>query len=221
TVNLKGQAFFTVAPDPSKPFVVHVSDLTINVLGTSFAVRETEDSTIVEMATGAVEVISDRARRVIGGGDTLRAYPHSDAFLVSGDGVKSLPGRPTTAIPGTDTTSFTGMHITSLARHSITPPAGRQVPATDPMKNSGDRKNIVRSIIREIVKEMIVPGREDIVWFALDNDRFIINDRQMPESLFLRFRSKYIGSDRQGYYYGPVKVVGHGYFFTKQEINDH
>src|SRR5690606_37889089 len=46
-VYLDGEAFFDVAHDPDKPFIVHTSSIQIKVLGTSFNVRSyAEDNTI-------------------------------------------------------------------------------------------------------------------------------------------------------------------------------
>lgn len=39
TMHLKGEAFFSITHDASRPFVVHVNDVTVKVLGTSFEVR--------------------------------------------------------------------------------------------------------------------------------------------------------------------------------------
>lgn len=46
-VHLEGEAFFDVAPHPSKAFVVHTSDIFIRVLGTAFNVKSySSDNTI-------------------------------------------------------------------------------------------------------------------------------------------------------------------------------
>lgn len=55
-VELKGEAFFEVAKNPEKPFVIQVSHGTITVLGTSFNVKNTEKTTEVIVETGLVEV---------------------------------------------------------------------------------------------------------------------------------------------------------------------
>lgn len=55
-VQLKGEAFFEVEPDPAKPFIVEVNDVTITVLGTSFNVKAMGDSVAVHVKTGRVRV---------------------------------------------------------------------------------------------------------------------------------------------------------------------
>jgi ferric-dicitrate binding protein FerR (iron transport regulator) len=56
TVQLRGEAFFTIAPDKEKPFHVYANGVTITVLGTSFNVREKETTTEIIVETGLVRV---------------------------------------------------------------------------------------------------------------------------------------------------------------------
>ncbi|MBO9727512.1 MAG: FecR domain-containing protein [Chitinophaga sp.] len=55
-VKLEGEAFFNVAQDPGKPFVLKVNDVTVKVLGTSFNVKSVNGKTEVIVESGAVEV---------------------------------------------------------------------------------------------------------------------------------------------------------------------
>jgi len=55
-VNLEGEAFFDVAKNPEKPFLIHVEDVDVKVLGTSFNVRSTTALTEVSVETGIVNV---------------------------------------------------------------------------------------------------------------------------------------------------------------------
>lgn len=57
-VYLKGEAFFEVAKDPSRPFLVHTDELVTRVLGTSFRVKASEDNkeVVVSVRTGKVSV---------------------------------------------------------------------------------------------------------------------------------------------------------------------
>jgi ferric-dicitrate binding protein FerR (iron transport regulator) len=47
-VFLQGEAFFDVTPDPSRPFVVHIQDVEIRVLGTAFNVKGYEEDSRIE-----------------------------------------------------------------------------------------------------------------------------------------------------------------------------
>ncbi|MCB0481986.1 MAG: FecR domain-containing protein [Flavobacteriales bacterium] len=55
-VKLKGEAFFNVEPHPEKPFLVTTDLIQVEVLGTSFNIRESEDSVVIIVKTGKVEV---------------------------------------------------------------------------------------------------------------------------------------------------------------------
>ena len=55
-VSLKGEAFFNVTADREKPFTIHVDELTVTVVGTSFNVKSTNGNTEVVVETGIVKV---------------------------------------------------------------------------------------------------------------------------------------------------------------------
>jgi transmembrane sensor len=55
-VALTGEAFFNVAPDKSKPFIIKVNDVLVRVVGTSFNIRSHRGQTEVIVETGVVEV---------------------------------------------------------------------------------------------------------------------------------------------------------------------
>lgn len=56
TVALKGEAFFTVTHDKKKPFIIHVNDISVKVVGTSFNVKSINGNTEVVVETGVVQV---------------------------------------------------------------------------------------------------------------------------------------------------------------------
>jgi transmembrane sensor len=53
---LEGEALFEVAKDPARPFRIRYNDYTITVVGTSFALRTTDDSVEVKVLTGKVRI---------------------------------------------------------------------------------------------------------------------------------------------------------------------
>ncbi|WP_428655899.1 FecR family protein [Runella sp.] len=65
SVFLKGEAFFNVKRDPTKPFVVHAGELVTEVLGTSFTVKSYEDAQSIEVlvATGRVSVYENSTKQ--------------------------------------------------------------------------------------------------------------------------------------------------------------
>lgn len=56
-VTLEGEAFFDVAKNPQKPFTIHVQDIDVRVVGTSFNIRSTKELTEVAVETGIVKVM--------------------------------------------------------------------------------------------------------------------------------------------------------------------
>jgi len=65
-VKLEGEAFFEVAKNPNKPFVVTCSNSTITVLGTSFNINANKkNNTEVTVATGKVSVNNKHKESVI------------------------------------------------------------------------------------------------------------------------------------------------------------
>ncbi|GAA4332191.1 FecR family protein [Mucilaginibacter gynuensis] len=56
----KGEAFFDIAHDKSKPFMIKVNDVLVQVVGTSFNIKGTGNKTEVIVATGIVQVIKKK-----------------------------------------------------------------------------------------------------------------------------------------------------------------
>ncbi|ULQ57187.1 FecR domain-containing protein [Flavihumibacter rivuli] len=77
-VELKGEGFFNIKSDKSKPFIVAVNELEVKVVGTSFNIREMKGQTEVIVETGIVEVSRGNERYRLVAGEKL---------LVQQDGV--------------------------------------------------------------------------------------------------------------------------------------
>ncbi|HEY0066102.1 MAG TPA: FecR domain-containing protein [Flavisolibacter sp.] len=77
SVALKGEAFFDVRPDKSKPFVVQVNDVTVRVVGTSFNIKAEGGKTEVIVETGIVQVTR--------GGKTIELRPKQKVRLEAQD----------------------------------------------------------------------------------------------------------------------------------------
>jgi transmembrane sensor len=73
---LDGRAFFDVAKDAARPFVVHAGDVSITVLGTAFDVRINDDSVAVAVRHGRVSVqqASGRVDERLAPGDQLTIH---------------------------------------------------------------------------------------------------------------------------------------------------
>ncbi|WP_426149411.1 FecR family protein [Pseudomonas sp. DC3000-4b1] len=71
---LRGQAFFKVTHNASRPFLVDAGPITVTVTGTAFEVRTGPDGARVEVAQGSVRVAMPNASvEVLKAGDSLRA----------------------------------------------------------------------------------------------------------------------------------------------------
>lgn len=81
---LAGEAFFDVAPDPVRPFVVNAGGVELRVLGTAFDVQMTSTSTTVALLRGSVEVrpsAGQKARR-LSPGERLEVDHDSGAVTI-------------------------------------------------------------------------------------------------------------------------------------------
>lgn len=81
-----GEAFFDVAPDKERPFVVHAGERTITVLGTKFSVRRQGGDLKVSVLEGRVEIGDNAARplgaaAVITAGDQAISHDNSTLFI--------------------------------------------------------------------------------------------------------------------------------------------
>jgi len=68
TVHLQGEAYFSVAPDADKPFIVHTDAADIRVIGTAFNVRSNKDSITVQVDNGAVLFFDSHDSVIVKGG---------------------------------------------------------------------------------------------------------------------------------------------------------
>lgn len=70
-VYLEGEAFFDVAKNPEKPFVVHCEDFSVRALGTSFDVScyGDDDYALATLASGKIEVTMGELQRVLHPGE--------------------------------------------------------------------------------------------------------------------------------------------------------
>ena len=65
---VKGEAWFEVAKDKSKPFVVEAGDIRVRAVGTAFGVRRFSDGAEVLVTEGTVEVWTGKAKALLTAG---------------------------------------------------------------------------------------------------------------------------------------------------------
>lgn len=71
-VKLEGEAFFNVAPDKSRPFIVEVDSVSVRVVGTSFNVRKTTAYTEIIVESGVVQVSGNQHQVTLTKGEIIR-----------------------------------------------------------------------------------------------------------------------------------------------------
>lgn len=66
-VKLEGEAYFEVSKNLEKPFVVHIPDMSIKVLGTSFNIKSytTDDEFITTLVAGKVEIETNHKKTIL------------------------------------------------------------------------------------------------------------------------------------------------------------
>ncbi len=75
-VHLRGEAYFKIAPDKKRPFIVNTENVKTRVLGTEFNLRNYSPfDTHITLVTGSIEVCNRR------GGESISILPGYDAFL--------------------------------------------------------------------------------------------------------------------------------------------
>lgn len=81
-VKLKGEAFFDVAKEPNRPFIIHTQDIRIQVLGTSFNVKsyQEEDEIVISLATGRIEVDALGKKQILTPGEQLHYDKATKSF---------------------------------------------------------------------------------------------------------------------------------------------
>ncbi len=82
-VYLNGEAFFEVAKNPKKPFIIHLANGTVRVLGTSFNIRayDNEQTVQTSVATGRVAFIP-KYKASGKKQDTVFLTPNNKAFYI-------------------------------------------------------------------------------------------------------------------------------------------
>jgi len=95
-----GEAFFDVAKDKERPFLVQAGEVTIRAVGTEFNVRRVMDQTIVAVTEGSVDVLQPR--------QTATPNPSKAIHLVAGEQVSIGPLEPVVSVKQIDPKAVNG-----------------------------------------------------------------------------------------------------------------
>lgn len=70
-IALQGKAFFDVTRDEARPFIIEANHVNVQVLGTSFTIDANDDTPVVAVRSGKVEVKADVETKIISKGQQL------------------------------------------------------------------------------------------------------------------------------------------------------
>jgi transmembrane sensor len=92
TVELSGEAYFEIAKDERKPFVVSARGMHVQVLGTAFNLMAYPDETVVNttLVTGAVRVVTDKGSLVLNPDQQASLQDSAGGFTVSKPNLKEV-----------------------------------------------------------------------------------------------------------------------------------
>jgi hypothetical protein len=96
---------------------------------------------------------------------------------------------------------------------------GRDLDAEAGARQMRADREMMRNLIRDLVKEKIISDEKDLSWMALTDDKLIVNGKKQPKSVHEKFVSKYITKPGFGIFYGDPQVPGKGLFLNKQDLN--
>ena len=217
-IRLEGGAFFTVAPDPRKPFLVAVNGITVTVLGTSFRITSASGRTEIVVKTGSIEVAGKRrswklyAREKLIAPDVDSGWTkqpdsseNSGAYQEIGgksSGNKLTPSNNKLAIQKPDRQS--APQVASLPSD---PPPMHNNPR--PKIDEGQmkmREEKMKGIVRDLLSENLIKDYDSLVWFSLTDTALYINGIREPDDIQKKFKVKYDVNPDCGFFFGPFVV---------------
>lgn len=77
TVTLRGNAYFDIAKNPGKPFIIHNNDMQVEVLGTSFTIQQGKEVNTVFVHSGKVKASLGQQSVVAVARQKIVQYHHS------------------------------------------------------------------------------------------------------------------------------------------------
>lgn len=90
----------------------------------------------------------------------------------------------------------------------------------EPFDNSKIMADVlkIKAVIQVLVSEGVVQNTASVDWFGLSDTELIVNGQKQPAALHEKLKAQTQVSPGYGLYYGPVKMVGQGFFLDKQEL---
>src|SRR6185312_16622870 len=182
-----------------------VNDIKVTVLGTSFKISDSSGNTEVDVITGIVRVTKEER--------SIKVFPHEKLIVAASNSLW---------IKQSDTVSHIQLPKQHPLRQNDNEKSVQIKPASQPADTSvndyAHQRQVMVSILNDLVSEGVVSDRKSIVWTALTDSVLIVNGETQPETLYQKLKTKYHIVAEQGYYYGPVQITGKGYFFDSKDL---
>ena len=86
-----------------------------------------------------------------------------------------------------------------------------------PVDASADKARVL-GVIAELVEQKIVSSSAEVDWFALTDERLVVNGQEQVSVLHKKLKEKYRIKPDNGLFFGPAKVHGTGVFFDKKDL---
>lgn len=201
---LKGEAFFDVRHDATRPFRIKVNDILINVLGTAFNVKSIGDKTEIIVRTGVVGVSGD--------GQSIR--------LQAGERLLTTPGKNwhKEAQTNFNINGYPGLLQDILKDPKKWPELLKNYrPKRDTSITAEKNRALIRTIIHQFITEKIVTDG-GVRTFRLDDTRLIINGVVQPSALQQRYKAKYLPSPDYFIYFGNERPRGNGICVSPDQL---
>lgn len=177
-----GQAAFELVRDPRRAFTVHVSDATIHAEGSHFHVRRKTDRTVVSVLAGEVRVVSLA-------GDARVAAPKSRfprtrgwQFIIFANGTLSKPA-------DVSVTQIVAWRERRIAFHNL---SLAEIAEEFNRYNKSPKLRVVGPVLKaRVYSGMIDADDPQALLDYLSSDNRIEFDRDTPDWIIIRFRSRY------------------------------
>jgi transmembrane sensor len=216
-IRLEGGAFFTVAPDPHKPFQVLINGLTVTVLGTSFRITSTSGRTEIIVKTGSIEVAGKQRSLKLYANEKLIAPDADSGWTKQSDTSRSSQAHPDTGrnpshssltIQKPDTPSgppAAPLPLVTTAASDPLPFHNRPRPRIDAVEMKIREENM-KGIVSDLLSENLIKNDTSLIWFSLTDTALYINGIREPDNIQERFKAKYNVTPDRGFFFGPFVV---------------
>ncbi len=113
---------------------------------------------------------------------------------------------------------------------------GKTKPGVDKLSNQSVSENIkikketaenadwqkdaqrIKDVIQELVQAGVVENAASVDWFAINESKMMVNDKEINQALHEKLKSKYGIKTNYGLFYGLTKMSGSGIYYDKKDL---